>query len=80
MTEPLYQTSLCVNNTGKVVSAKDAEKIVQATLEARAAEVLNVLNEKTDALEKMVTSLKSQKIEMDLRWAGEYSFKEVACC
>ena len=73
MTEVLCHTSMKLNENGKFVAAKDVEKIVNAALEARATEIFHVLTEKYDDLDKMIESLNCQKIEMDMRWAGELS-------
>lgn len=71
MTELLCQTAVNMNSQGLVVSAKDVGKIVQAALEARATEVTDVLASKKDDLDQMIQSLKDQRIEMNLHWAGE---------
>ena len=42
-------------------------------MESRATEIFHTLKEKKDDLENMIESLKTQKIQMDLHWAGELS-------
>ena len=73
MTEVLCHTSLNINESGKPVSPKDVEKIVNSALEARSEEIWNAVAEKKDDLEEMIESLRNKKIEMDLHWAGELS-------
>ena len=68
--EVLCQTALVVNLSRKEISEPDIERIV---LDAQSSDTLRLVDEKKEEILRMVVPLKTQKIVMDDRWAGELS-------
>ena len=74
-TEVLCQTAMTMNQESDeaTFASKDVDQIISDALDARASEVLSLLDQRVDNVKDMIETLKAQRIKMDDHWAGELS-------